>query len=73
MKRRHHKGGIMTELLRPRNIEWLTAGQFLKMFNFDSSNIKKAQFLPPRFGRPGFGKIRVEYKMPVLKPQRHGK
>mgnify|MGYP000281529314 FL=1 len=52
----------------PTKHRYLSAQEYLKdmKLNQHCNNIEHVQFIPPKIGKPGFGKFLVKYKMPIL-------
>lgn len=62
-----HKKPVADEVLVPVRIEQLSAEKFAEVVERSRVNIARSRFIPPKIGRPGFGKFEVEYKVPLLK------
>ena len=52
--------------LTPESSRELSPKEFLKLSQQQSSNIKSTRFVPPVFGKKGFGHFHVEFTSPVL-------
>lgn len=53
--------------VRPGRSESISAKEYLKLQSESPTLIKKAEFVPPSVGIPGFGHFRVRYTRARLK------
>lgn len=47
--------------------EELSPENYLKLLQSDENNIESVEIVPPKLGEHNFGKIKVNYKIPVYK------
>ncbi len=50
---------------RPERARLLSAADFLKIWEESPEQIKRTRVIPPKLGELGFGKIYVEFNLPV--------
>jgi hypothetical protein len=53
--------------LAPIRSEVMGVDQFLILSKRAPLDIKRSRFLPPKLGEAGFGRVEVEYSIPILR------
>lgn len=58
--------------VRPVKSERVSAKEFLKLMAENPTLISRAEFVPPKAGKPGFGGFMVHYSRARHRPVTHG-
>ncbi len=58
------------QVVGPIRRETVSSREYLQILERQRSNIRRVDIVPARLGSTGFGRIRVEYKTPILKNAR---
>ena len=54
------------KFLAPFTEKQVAPRDYQKLVHQQRGNIKSVEIVPPQFGKPGFGGLRVRFKTPVL-------